>query len=216
MKHQIHGEIAQYARMDFQQGGSAWVSRGSLMGYSPGVNWQLRIPGGIGGATRRSLSGEGMALVHVEAPTANQHVLVNANAPGHIIEWNLQNGPVLATRGAFLAAWGENISIDVAVAKRTGAALFGGVGLFLQRVSGTGTVLVHAHGDFIDVQLDVGERILVSTGNVAAFSADVDYDIQGVGGIRKALFGREGLFMTRLTGAGRVLLQSLKRGSAAE
>jgi uncharacterized protein (AIM24 family) len=126
----------------------------------------------------------------------------------------LQNGPVLATRGAFLAAWGENISIDVAVAKRTGAALFGGVGLFLQRVSGTGTVLVHAHGDFIDVQLDVGERILVSTGNVAAFSADVDYDIQGVGGVRKALFGREGLFMTRLTGAGRVLLQSLKRGSA--
>jgi uncharacterized protein (AIM24 family) len=62
----------------------------------------------------------------------------------------------------------------------------------------------------------VGERMLVSTGNVAGFSAAVDYDIQGVGGVRKALFGREGLFMTRLTGSGRVLLQSLKRGSAGE
>lgn len=216
MRHEIHGEIAQYARLDFQQGGSAWASRGSLMGYSPGINWQLRIPGGLGGATRRTLSGEGLALVHVEAATPDQHVLIAANAPGHIIEWNLEDGPVLATRGAFLAAWGENINIDVAVAKRAGAALFGGAGLFLQRVSGTGTVLIHAHGDFIDVRLGVGERMLVSTGNVAGFSAAVDYDIQGVGGVRKALFGREGLFMTRLTGSGRVLLQSLKRGSAGE
>jgi uncharacterized protein (AIM24 family) len=32
-----------------------------------------------------------------------------------------------------------------------------------------------------------------------------------VGGVRKALFSGEGLFMTRLTGPGRVLLQTLKR-----
>jgi uncharacterized protein (AIM24 family) len=53
--------------------------------------------------------------------------------------------------------------------------------------------------------------MLVSTGNLAAFADQVDYDIQGVGGCIKFLFGGEGLFLTRLKGPGRVLLQSLKR-----
>jgi uncharacterized protein (AIM24 family) len=34
-----------------------------------------------------------------------------------------------------------------------------------------------------------------------------------VGGCSKILFGGEGLFMTKLTGPGRILLQTLKRQS---
>ena len=37
------------------------------------------------------------------------------------------------------------------------------------------------------------EELLVSTGNLAAFSAEVDYDIRGVGGCRRMIFGGEGL-----------------------
>jgi uncharacterized protein (AIM24 family) len=37
----------------------------------------------------------------------------------------------------------------------------------------------------------------------------VDYDIQLVPGIKTALFGGEGLFFARLTGPGRVVLQTL-------
>ena len=51
----------------------------------------------------------------------------------------------------------------------------------------------------------------MSTGNLAAFSQEVDYDIESVGGLRRMAFGGEGIFMTKLTGPGRVLLQSLKR-----
>lgn len=211
MRHEIFGEIAQYVRLALEPGETAWASRGSLMGYSAGVQWQLRIPGGLRGAARRTLAGEGLALTRLEATAPGQHALVTANAPGHVIEWSLADGPVLATRGAFLAAWGEQVDITVAVARRAGAAFFGGAGLFLQRISGRGTVLIHARGDFHEVRLGAGEPLLVSTGNLAAFADTVDYDIQGVGGVRKVLFGREGLFMTRLTGPGRVLLQSLKR-----
>ena len=102
-------------------------------------------------------------------------------------------------------------TIDVRVAKRAGAAFFGGAGLFLQRISGSGTVLVHGSGDFIDRDLAQGEAVLVSTGSLAAFAESVDYDIQGVAGCRRVAFGGEGLFMTRLSGPGRVLLQTLKR-----
>jgi uncharacterized protein (AIM24 family) len=37
----------------------------------------------------------------------------------------------------------------------------------------------------------------------------VDYDIEFIGGFKNALFGGEGLFLAKLTGPGRVYLQSL-------
>lgn len=211
MEYQITGNIAQNVRIQLQQGDSLWAGRGSLMAYSKGIEWRLRVPGGLGGAVKRSFAGEGAQLIYVTAAQDNQYVLLAANAPGHIQAWDLADGPVVTTRGAFLAAWGETIDITVTIARRAGAALFGGSGLFLQRVSGQGKVLIHGSGDFYERMLSNGEQMLVSTGNLAAFSDQVDYDIEGVGGCRKILFSGEGLFMTRLTGPGRVLLQSLKR-----
>lgn len=211
MKYDIEGELAQVAKLTYRQGESSWGSRGSLMAYDPGINWTLKVPGGVEGAVRRVFSGEGISLTYVEATGDGQKVTLASNQPGKIIDWDLSDGAVVTTRGSFIAAFGEQINIDVIIARRAGAALFGGAGLFLQKVSGRGTVLVHGSGDFIDFRLAEKESILVSTGNLAAFSENVDYDIQGVGGCRRILFGGEGLFMTRLTGPGRVLLQSLKR-----
>ncbi len=213
MRHEISGEIAQVVRLEFEPGEFAWASKGSIMAYSPGLHWHLKVQGGVGGAMRRSLAGEGVALTYLQTEQPDQFALLAANAPGHIEVWDLaEDGPVITTRGAFLAAWGVDLDISVMVARRAGAALFGGVGLFLQRISGEGTVLIHGAGDFSDRELASGESLLVSTGNLAAFSDSVEYDIQGVGGCRKVLFGGEGFFMTQLTGPGRVLLQTLKRG----
>jgi uncharacterized protein (AIM24 family) len=158
------------------------------------------------------LSGEGVSLTYIESEADGQQVRLTSNQPGKITPWNLADGPVLTTRGSFTAAFGSEIEIDVVVAKRAGAAMFGGAGLFLQKISGAGTVLIHGAGDFVDVNLAEGESVRVSTGNVAAFADAVDYDIETVSGMKQVLFGGEGLFMTKLTGPGRVLLQTLKRG----
>jgi uncharacterized protein (AIM24 family) len=157
------------------------------------------------------LSGEGVALTYLQATADGQRATLAANQPGKIIAWNLDDGAVITTRGSFVAAFGPQVNIDVRVAKRTGAAFFGGAGLFLQHISGSGTVLVHGSGDFIERDLAQDEAVLVSTGSLAAFAESVDYDIQGVAGCRRIVFGGEGLFMTRLSGPGRVLLQTLKR-----
>lgn len=208
----ILGDIAQRAQLEMTPGDYAWASKGSIMAYSDGIRWRLRIPGGVSGAFKRSLAGEGVTLTYLEADRPGT-VLLAANAPGRIGIWDLSHSPIIATRGAFLAAWGEQIDISVTIARRAGAAFFGGAGLFLQRVSGVGHVLIHGSGDFDERELADGERLLVSSGNLAAFSDSVDYNIQGVGGCAKMLFGGEGIFMTRLTGPGRVMLQSLKRGA---
>lgn len=216
MNHTILGTIAQVAQLELARGEHVWCANGSLVSYTPGTSWRLRVPGGVGGAVRRGLAGEGMSLTFVEGEADGQRVLLGSNHPGQISEWNLdQEGPLIATRGSFIAAWGVDLDITVTIARRVGAAFFGGAGLFLQRVNGRGTALVHASGDLVRRPLARGERLLVSTGNLAAFSASCDYSIQGVGGCLKMLFGREGMFMTRLEGPGMVYLQTLKRGFAA-
>lgn len=215
MKLTITGNIAPFAHLQPAPGEGVWLSSGALMAYLPGVEWELRVPGGVSGAMRRMFSGEGLTLTYATARAADDWLTVAANAPGYIEVWDLADGPVTTTRGSFLAAWGPEVDINVTVA-RAGAALFGGAGLLLQRISGSGTVLIHGSGDRLEQRLDADQTIVVSSGNLAAFAATVDYSIKTVGGVRKALFGGEGIFMTRLTGPGRVLLQTIKRGTAAK
>jgi uncharacterized protein (AIM24 family) len=216
MKYSIEGDLAQLARICLNRGETCWSSKGSILTLEPKIRWSLKIPGGAGGAVRRALSGEGIGLTYIESREDGSEVLLASNRPGKVMDWSLENGPVVTTRGSFLAAFGPHVDINVTVARRAGAAFFGGAGLFLQRISGHGTALIHGAGDFIDRYLEAGETILVSTGNLAAFDSRINYTIQGVGGLGKIFFSGEGLFMTKLEGPGRVLLQSLKRGSVAQ
>jgi uncharacterized protein (AIM24 family) len=195
MQYTIHGELAQVANLELQKDETCWASKGSIVAIDPGLGWTLKVPGGASGAARRMMSGEGIALTFLAATADGQRATLAANQPGKIIAWNLDDGPVITTRGSFVSAFGPRVDI----------------GLFLQHISGSGTVLVHGSGDFIERDMAEGDSLLVSTGSLAAFAESVDYDIQGVAGCRRMAFGGEGLFMTRLTGPGRVLLQSLKR-----
>lgn len=215
MKYRIRGDLAQIAEIALDQGETCWSSRGSIMSMTEQASWDLRVPGGLGGAVRRTMAGEGAALNFVSSEADGQMVRLSSNSPGKIIDWDLSQGAVVATRGSFVAAFGPAVDIDIMVARRAGAALFGGAGLFLQRISGEGVVLIHGSGDFVDQELAAGQSVLVSTGNLAAFSDQVDYNIQGIGGCRRIFFGGEGLFMTKLTGPGRILLQTLKRSAGS-
>ncbi|MBO7245759.1 MAG: rRNA maturation RNAse YbeY, partial [Clostridia bacterium] len=58
-------------------------------------------------------------------------------------------------------------------------------------------------------ELAPGEKLLISTGSVAAFEASVHMEIQRVQGVKNVLFGGEGLFHTVLTGPGKVWLQTM-------
>lgn len=210
----VDGVIAQSVSMTLNRGQSLWAARGSLLAYSSNIDWTLRVPGGAGKAVSRMLSGEGASLTYVTPTGPNAKVVLGANQAGRLVTWDLRRGPIVCTSGSFVAAMGD-VDIDVTIAQRAGAALFGGAGLFMQRLSGTGIVVLHGAGDFVERQLEPGEKLLVSTGNLAVFSAGTDYNVRGVGGCLKTLFGGEGMFMAELKGPGWVMLQTLKKLPAA-
>ena len=60
-----------------------------------------------------------------------------------------------------------------------------------------------------EMTLAPGEVLRVDTGCLVAMDPQVDYDVEMVPGIKTALFGGEGLFFVKLTGPGRVILQTL-------
>lgn len=210
----VDGVISQVLRLELNKGQQLWVSRGGLLAYQ-GVKWQLKVPGGAGKAVGRMMSGESASLVRVTAERDGAPVVVSSNQPGKLATWDLSKGPIVCTSGSFVAALGD-VDINVTMARSAAAMAFGGAGLFLQKLSGTGIAVVHGAGDFVPVQLAEGEKILVSTGNLAVFSGGVDYGVRGTGGCLKSLFGGEGLFMTELTGPGWVMLQSLKKLPVAQ
>lgn len=124
----IEGVIAQTLRLRMREGETFWASKGALVGIDAGIDWRLKVPGGVGGALRRGFAGEGLALTLVECTRSGAEAVLGGTQPGKIEVWDLQqDGPLLATRGAFLAGIGD-IDIDVTIARRAGAALFGGRG----------------------------------------------------------------------------------------
>jgi hypothetical protein len=113
MQYSIQGVFAQTVQMTLSPGDICWASKGSLMALDPGVNWTLKIPGGLSGTVRRMLSGEGLALTYIQGQREGERVLLTANQPGKILAWDLADGAVVTTRGSFVAAFGPRIDIDV-------------------------------------------------------------------------------------------------------
>jgi uncharacterized protein (TIGR00266 family) len=182
------------------------------------MNTSLDPTGSAGGIVGRLLKGAKRALAgdsffvttFTNAGRKRRDVAFAAPYPGKIlpVDLRLWNGRIIAQKDSFLcAAYGVDVSI--AFSRRIGAGFFGGEGFILQRIEGDGLAFLHASGTLTELTLAAGETLRVDTGCLVAMDESVDYDIQMVPGIKTALFGGEGLFFVKLTGPGRVVLQTL-------
>ena len=209
----IEGDNLQVARVRLKPGQEVYAEAGKMVYKTPSVQWETRMSGAsIGeklmGALRRTFTGESLFLTYFRA-SAEGEVGFAGNYPGRIQVFQLAPGQsVLAQRDAFLFAQ-PTVKLTVALVKRLGAGFFGGEGFILEKLTGPGTVFIHAGGDQVEFNLKSGEMLQVDTGCVVAFDESVAYDIQFVGGIKTAIFGGEGLFLATLTGPGRVVVQSM-------
>ncbi len=152
--------------------------------------------------------GESLFLTYFHATAAGE-VGFAGDYPGRIQAFDLGPGQnILVQRDSFLCAQ-NTVQLNIAFTKKLGAGFLGGEGFILERLTGPGVAFIHAGGDHIEFTLKPGEMLQVDTGCIVAFEETVDYDIQFVGGIKRAIFGGEGLFLATLTGPGRVIIQSM-------
>jgi uncharacterized protein (TIGR00266 family) len=209
--YRIFGDDMQIVEIELDPGEGVRAEVGAMMYMDESIRMNTGTGGGIFKGFKRMLTGDGFFITSfVHSGSGKAKVAFGAPFPGKIIPLDLGavGGEFIVQKDGFLCA-AKGIDIDIAFTKRIGAGLFGGEGFILQRLRGDGLAFVHAGGTIIEKTLMPGERLVVDTGAMVAIAPTVDYDIKFIGGFTNALFGGEGLFLTTLTGPGRVYLQSL-------
>ncbi len=169
------------------------------------------IMGKLLSAGKRMLTGESLFMTtYTHTGTGKARVAFASPYPGKIIPMDLQQlgGKIIAQKDAFLCA-AKGVSVGIEFQKRLGTGLFGGEGFIMEKLEGDGMAFCHAGGHIIERELAPGEILHIDTGCVVAYTKDIDFDIQMIGGIRNTLFGGEGFFYAVLRGPGKVWLQTL-------
>ena len=103
----------------------------------------------------------------------------------------------------------KGLELSVYLQKSIGRGFFGGEGFIMQKISGTGMVFLEIDGHCKEYDLAAGESLVVDTGYLAAMTESCTMDIQPVRGAKNIFLGGEGLFHTRITGPGKVYIQSM-------
>ena len=183
-----------------QSGGMAWMTEG--------ISMDSNMRGGLGKSIGRMFSGESLFMATYKAERPGAMIAFASTVAGEVLPVDIGAcGGMICQKGAFLCAE-ETVNLSVALTKKMSAGFFGGEGFILQDISGKGMVFLEIDGNKVEKQLAPGEVIKVDTGNVVAFEKSVKYEVETVKGLKNIFFGGEGLFLTKLTGPGRVVLQT--------
>ena len=100
-------------------------------------------------------------------------------------------------------------------APNAAAACCGGQGCCLTTIKGSGTSFLNVGGTVIQKKLQVGESIIVDTNSLVAWSRTTKFDVQLAGNMTTVCCGGMGLYNTKVTGPGLVIIQSMPFEKAA-
>lgn len=178
---------------------------GAMLAMDASMSIEATVQGGLlQGLKRAFLTNESFFVTTITASEADSEVLLAPRTPGDIEVITLKNEDYIVQGGSFLASTGDIVTD----AKFSGWKGFvGGEGLFMIKVSGTGTVFLSSFGGILRKEIAAGKRFMVDNGHIVAFSSDIQYTIDQVGAGFSAITTGEGLAYC-FEGPGVVYLQT--------
>ena len=199
-----------------EAGQTLCTESGAMSWMSPNMKMDTNAGGGLKKAFGRLFSGESIFMNEYTAMGGQGMIAFASSFPGSIIPYQVTpgNGIIVQKRG-FLAME-KGLELSMYFQKKLGKGLFGGEGFIMQRISGNGTVFLEIDGHCKEYILKEGQSILVDTGYLAAMSESCTLDIETIKGAKNIFLGGEGLFHTRITGPGKIWLQSMPASKLAQ
>ncbi|KAI8895490.1 tryptophan RNA-binding attenuator protein-like domain-containing protein [Globomyces pollinis-pini] len=188
------------------------VSQPRVMVYrGEQVSFRTNI-GGLMKGFKRMMGGESLFKNnYTNEGTTPACVTVGPSFPGKVIPVDLSlSGPLLARPGVYLAHFGD-VQISFQLCKSLMAGCFGGNGLWLLKLSGTGTVFLEAGGTIMEKVLGPGEQLVFDHTALLAFSHGAQYGVKAMPDVTTCCFGGEGLFNAFVTGPGLVVVQTMAK-----
>ena len=207
MKYEIIGQTVPAVEMTLSVGESMYTQSGGMVWQTEGIKMSTNARGGLAKSLGRMFTGESIFMANYTAETEGAKIAFGSTVPGCVVPLDISQGEMIVQKGAFLCAQ-QTVDLKATFTKKFSAGLFGGEGFILQRLFGSGLAFLEIDGDKVERVLAPGEVLKVDTGNVVAFDTSVSYDIETVKGLGNIFLGGEGLFLTKLTGPARIILQT--------
>jgi len=192
-----------------EAGQTLCTESGAMSWMSPNMKMDTNSGGGIKKALGRMFSGESIFMNEYTAQGGTGMIAFASSFPGSIIPYQVSEGNGIVVQKRGFLAMEKGLDLSVFFQKKLGRGFFGGEGFIMQRITGYGMVFLEIDGYCKEYNLGVGESIIVDTGYLAAMSDTCTMDIQPIQGAKNIFFGGEGLFHTRITGPGKVYIQSM-------
>ena len=208
MKYDIQGSPFPAVVCTMEAGKSVRCQKGAMAWMSPNMEMQTK-GGGLGKMFGKMVTGESLFENIYTAQGGEGLIAFTTGVPGVIIPFELNGSNcIIAQKSAFLAC-DDPVQMEVSFQKKLGAGFFGGEGFIMQKFTGVGTVLLEADGSVISYDLAPGQVMICGTGALCAMESTVQMDIETVKGLGNMLAGGEGFFNTKLTGPGKIWLQTM-------
>ncbi len=202
---QVEGEIVPVAEIDLDKGDWVYFEHHVML-------WKdATLPLSVmqqSGAMKRSLAG--MPFI-ISIATGPGRIAVSRDATGEVVVLPLHPGMELDVREhAFLLA-SHQIAYSYVRIKGLRNILFGGQGMFMDRFVTTdapGLLLLHGYGNVFERTLAAGESILVEPGAFLYKDSAVTMNVE-TQKLTTGLFGGASMNLARMTGPGRIGIQSM-------
>ena len=212
MEHNIIGTTMPALEIRLGAGETIIADSGELSWMTDSIDLHTTTSGaggkGLFGALKRVVSGGTLFLTEYTARRGPGAVTFATKMPGKIVDLRVEPGAgYLVHRHGFIAGT-PGIQLSPVIQK-IGAGVFGGEGFILQKLEGNAAAWVSLSGEMVALDLNPGESVRVHPGHVGIFQERVRFEMTTIPGIANKFFGGDGLFLVRLTGPGRVWLQTL-------
>ena len=184
---------------------SILAEAGAMVSMSANVELQSEMTGGFFGALKRAAGGESAFVSTFTARNGPGEVCFAPGSPGDIAALELNNQSFFVQSSSYLAG-DAGLTVDT----RWGGAknFFGGEGLFVLQVSGSGLLLLSSFGAIHRKKLGPGERYVVDTGHLVAWEGTTQYTLRkAAAGFFRSMMSGEGI-VSEFVGPGEILIQT--------
>jgi uncharacterized protein (TIGR00266 family) len=214
MDHKVIGTTMPVLEMQLEPGESVVAEGGELSWMTASIELETAAAGkagakGVFGAVKRAVSGGSLFMTEYTAQGSSGMVAFATKVPGQILPIQVSaDQTYMVHRGGYLCGL-PGVKLEIGFQQKFSAGLFGGAGFILQKVSGDGPAWIELDGEIVDYDLAAGETLRVNPGHVGMFEQSVSFELDRVKGVKNIMFGTGELFLAKLTGPGKVWLQTL-------
>ncbi len=179
---------------------------GAMVSMSANVDLHAEMKGGVFGALKRAVGGESAFVSTFTARGGAGEVTFAPGAPGDVVGIEMQNQVFMVQSSSYLAG---DVSLQVDTKFGGARSFFGGEGLFLLQISGSGLLLVSSFGSIHRRRLRPGEPYVVDTGHLVAWEGHMQYNVRKAAksGYLRSFLSGEGM-VAEFVGPGEVLIQT--------